>query len=466
MYRFIAPRRGLLIVLPLLLLTAPARAALVGNIFSGPTTGDPASLYWNPGAMTLMRGTQAMGFGAVSFIRLHHKRSTPSAFDNRLYPQADVFVPKPALAMGVVTDATLKNFRFGVGVSLPILDGAGWSEKYEGKAASTRYFALNARLGFIKIAPAAAYRISRHISVGVGLDIVGVMLNHEVMTDFGAKINQMACQMDSTKCMIDSPLAREDPAMDALTTIDGFGWGVGVFAGVLISPAPWLRIGAGFHSGAGGVKIPVDMEVQLPDAVTGYVKKNMPSVSLPALTAVGEVVAHSPMIVTAGVAIAPTKDLEVAVDLNWIDYSETAVMIGNVTKSSSSLIGSQVLIKDRDDAFLTGLRVTYRVFSWLTTAARFEYENNTRPEEFVTPVSVDFFKWSIHLGAAFRPLPWLTLTLEYGHYFLPGRDITESRFAPNADSTTAEEDGFDKPSPTGRYWIEVDRVGMGAAVSF
>ena len=172
------------------------------------------------------------------------------------------------------------------------------------------------------------------------------------------------------------------------------------------------------------------------------------------------------MTVTAGITISPTKDLELSVDLNWIDYSETAVMIGNVTKTTSSLIGTQVLIKDREDAFLTGLRVTYRFFPWLTAAARFEYENNTRPEDFVTPVSVDFFKWSIHLGAALRPLPWLTLTLEYGHYFLPERNIQQSRFAPNANPTTSEEDGFDKASPTGRYWLEVDRVGMGAAVSF
>ena len=460
-------RRGLLVVMPLvLLLAAPARAAQVGNIFSGPTSGDPASIYWNPGAMPLMRGTQALGFGAVSFIRLHHQRSTPSGYDNLPYPQANVFVPKPALALGVVTDATLKDFRFGVAVSLPILDGAGWADKYSGKAAATRYFALNARLGFIKIAPAIAYRVSRHISVGVGVDIVGVMLTHEVMTDFGGKINQLACSGNKTQCLVDAPLPREDPAFDALTTIDGFGWGVGIFAGVLVSPTPWLRFGAGFHSGAGGVKIPVDMEVKLPSAVTNYVTKNLPSVTLPALVAQGEVTANSPMIVTAGVSVQPTRKLDLTLDLHWIDYSETAVMLGNVTKSSSTLIGSQVLIKDRDDTFLTGLRASYQFFPWLTAALRLEYENNSRPEEFVTPVSIDFFKYSFHLGAAVKPLPWLTLTLEYGHYFLPEREIKSSRFAPNPNPTTPEEEGFDKPSPTGRYWIEVDRVGLGANVSF
>ena len=32
-------------------------AALVGTIFSGPTTGDGAAIYYNPAAMTLVNGT-------------------------------------------------------------------------------------------------------------------------------------------------------------------------------------------------------------------------------------------------------------------------------------------------------------------------------------------------------------------------------------------------------------------------
>ena len=451
----------------LLLVSTPARAALVGNIFSGPTTGDPASLYWNPGAMTLMQGTHGMGFGAISFIRLHHQRDTVSDYTQKQYPEAEVFVPKPALALGVVTDATLRDFRFGLGVSLPILDGAGWSEEYGGQAASTRYFALNARLGFIKIAPAVAYRISRHIAVGFGLDIEGVMLTHEVMTDFGGKINAMACSINKTADCHNGPLLpRENPDYDAMTTIDGFGWGVGIFAGVLITPTSRLQVGVGFHSGAGGVSIPVDMEIQLPSSVISFHKDNMSLLKLPELKATGEVVAHSPMTVAVGIAVRPITNLEIAADLHWTDFSETAVMLGNISWSSSTLIGNQVLIKVRDDAFLTGIRGTYRLFPWLKLAARFEYENNTRPEKYVTPVSVDFHKFSFHVGASLRPFPWLSVNVEYGHYILPERNIKTSRFAPNALPTTPEEEGLDKASPTGRYWIAVDRVGLGATVSF
>lgn len=461
-------RRLLAPTLALLLAPGLARAALVGNIFSGPTTGDGAAIYQNPGAMTLVQGTQSLAFGAVSAIRLNYQRDTVSAFDNQPFPTADVFIAKPNLAVGLVTDATLRDFRFGLGVFLPIIEGASWDTEYGGRPSSTRYYALDARLAFFKIEPAVAYRITRFISVGVGMDIVGVMLRHNVMTDFGAKINQMACAASAAGCSDPNmPLAREDPTYDAPTLIDGMGWGVGVFAGLLITPAPWLRIGGSFHSGAGTVSVPVELSVKLPQAVNDYMSANLPTVKLPAIEADGEVETVSPMTATAGIAVDVTDRLELAADLHWIDFSSTAVMVGIVTEPDPlGLIGPQVLIKGRRDSFLVGLRGAYRVLPTLRAALRLEYENNSRPETFTSPVSVDFEKYSFHLGVAWQVTRNILVSLEYGHFFLPQRNIETSRFAPNPDPTTPEEQGLDKPSPTGRYFIDVDRVGFGIALGF
>jgi long-chain fatty acid transport protein len=458
------------VLFALLLLVAPddARAAMTGNIFSGPTTGDGASIYQNPAAMTLLRGTHGLAFGSVSTIRLHYQRDTVSAFDGLAYPQADVFVAKPNLALGVITDATLKNLRFGLGVALPIIEGASWEKEYDGRPSSTRYYALAARLAFLKIEPAVAWRINEYISIGVGMDIVMAMLQHNVMTDFGAKINQMACAVNpQAACPLDAPLAREDPAFAAPTELGGTGWGVGVIAGILISPTKWLRIGAGFHSGAGDVKVPVELSVTLPSDITDYISTNLPSVTLPPLEAEAEVTTVSPMIATAGIAVYPIDKLEIAADLHWIDFSATPVMVGVVRKGDKlGLIHDQVLIKDRRDSFLIGLRGGYRILESLRAALRFELETNSRPEEYMSPVSIDFNKLSLHFGAAWQVTRNITLTLEYGHYFISDRKIENSRFAPNAQPTTPEEEGFDKPSATGNYFIEVDRVGLGVSLHF
>lgn len=455
------------LVLLLGLVPAPALGSSAGTIFSGPTSADPAAVYWNPGAMTLMRGTHALLFGGVSAIRLQYQRATPSALDGSTFPEADVLVAKPAATFGVVTDATLDRFRFGVGATIPILDGASWNERYDGKPSSTRYFALGARQVMFVISPAVAVRLHRTVSVGAGLDVVGMMLSHAAMTDFGAKINQIACSLDpQATCRLDAPLPREDPTYDARTELSGVGWGVGGFAGVLVTPVPWLRLGLAFHSGAGTMTLPVRIEVALPTSVRDFVARNLPSVTLPALTAQADVEVTSPFIVTAGVAVEPMEGIEIAADLHWIDYSTTSLTVANVTQSSTSLIDSQVLIKARDDAFLVGLRGAYQVLDALGVALRLEYEVNTRPEMFVSPVSIDFHKISVHAGLAWRAASWLTLTLEYGHYFLLDRQVEKSHFAPNAAPATPEEEGMDKPSPTGTYTGIADRVGLGVALTF
>jgi long-chain fatty acid transport protein len=452
----------------LLCSSGDARAALVGTIFSGPTTGDAAAIYQNPAAMTLLSGTSGLLFGAVSAIRLHYQRDTVSAFDGQPFAQADVFIPKPNLTVGVVTDATLRRFRFGLGVSLPIIDGATWETQYGGRPSSTRYFAMNARLIYFNIEPTVAYRISRHISVGLGLDIVGAILSQDVMTDFGARVNQMACKaLKATSCTLDAPLGREDPTYDARTSIGGMGWSAGAFVGVLVTPVPRLRLGASFHTGGFTISIPVDLSVEIPPAVTDYIAKALPAVKLPPLAATGYVETVSPMFATVGIAVDVTPKLELSADMHWTDYSATSLMVGVVTESDAlNLIQRQVLIKARDDQYLVGLRGVYQILRPLKAALRFEYENNTRPSAHTTPVSIDFHKFSLHLGASWQITRHIAASLEYGHYFMISRTIESSRFAPNALPTTPEEEGYDKPSPTGDYWVEADRVGVGLKVDF
>ena len=445
-----------------------ALASAAGTLFSSPASPDAASSTFNPGAMTLLDGTHVMLFGGVSFIRLQYQRATPNPNTGAPYPAADVFVPKPAVTLGVVSDLTLDRFRFGLNATIPMLDGASWKMTYDGQPSSTRYYASDARQLFITISPSVAFRIHRVISVGVGLDIVGVQLAQTSMTDFGAKINQIACGLNSGggDCPIDAPLPREDPTYDAKTELSGMGWGVGGFAGVLVTPHPRLRLALGFHSGAGTVTIPADITVQLPHSVRDYVTKNLPSVVLPTLSAKADIKVNSPVIVTAGVAFDATDALELAADLQWINYSTTATTSVNIVQTTTSLVGDQMLVKDRADVFLIGLRGAYRFLPGLRAGLRVEYENNTRPEPFVSPISIDYHKVSLHAAVGWHLLDALEVTLEYGHYFLIARSISTSYFAPNASAKSPVEQAMDKPSPTGKYTGVADRVGVGIIANF
>jgi long-subunit fatty acid transport protein len=448
----------------------PSHAALVGNIFSGPTTADPAIVYWNPAGMTLLRGTQLMLFGAVSAVRLQYARSTPSAFDGTSFPESQVFVAKPSPAFGLVTDFGKKRWRAGLSAALPMLEGATWDTVTDGRPSATRYFAEAARLGKFVVTAAGAYQVHPRFSIGFGFDVWWVMLKHAVMTDFGAKINQMACASTPSACSLNSPLARENPDFDAPTNVEGNGVGVGASAGFLFTPFDWVRIGVGVHSGAGKIKIPVDLSVELPQSVLDYMRQNLPTVGLPALSEKGNVKLTVPLMVTFGVAVEPSPRWEIAYDLHWMNTAATDMMIGTVTTDNTGgLIGDQVLVKARDDSLLMGLRGVYRPLKNLQTlqvALRIEYEKNTRPSTFLSPVSVDFHRASIHAGVRWQMTSYLAMSLEYGHYLLFTRTVSVSRFSPNANPTTPEEEGLDKPSAAGRYSAQADRVGLSIHASF
>jgi long-subunit fatty acid transport protein len=318
------------------------------------------------------------------------------------------------------------------------------------------------------IEPAVAFRINRFISVGAGLDVVGIFLSSDSMIDFGARLNQMVCTINATaNCPLQAPFPREDPAYQGLMSIDGNGWGVGGFGGVLITPAPWIRLGVGFHSGAGTINVPVEASVNVPSAITNYVNKNLPSVGLPSLEGEADVSTVSPMTASAGITIDVPPALQLTADFHWRDYSETATMIATVTRSDElDLIGDQVLIKARRDFYWAGLRAAYQIHPRVRLALKLEYEANSRPERYVTPTSIDFHKFAIQAGAAWRVTSWLLMTAEYGHYFMPSRDVNRSFFGPQANPSTPEEQGFDKPSPTGTYSVAADRLAFSATIGF
>lgn len=455
------------LALLLLLSSRPAAGGIAGTLFSGVTAADPAAVYWNPGAMTLMEGTRLMVNSTVSPLRLHYQRDTPSGNDGTSFARADVLVAAPKLTLGLVTDATLDRWRFGLGLAFPMVDGAQWDRTYGNRPSSTRYYALEGRQVMFIIGGAAAYRITRFLSVGVGVDLIGAWLLHEVMTDWGAKINQLSCAaLGGFSCRLDAPFPREDPQNDGLTRVEGVGLGVGVSGGLLLTPWPWLRLGAGVHSGGGDVTIPVDISAQVPDVARSYIRDNFPTVALPELQARGEVTFHTPVIVTAGAAVLPRPRLELALDFHWVNTSATSIMLASITRTTTKLVGDQVLVKAREDNYFFALRGSYQLLDRLTLGLRVEFDSNARPDAFVTPVSLDFDKLSFHVAAIWRLTPWLALEAEYGHYVLFERRITRSQFQPNAFPTTPEEEGVDKPTATGLYTGEADLFGLGVSMWF
>lgn len=442
-------------------------AGPVGTIFSGAAAADPSAVYWNPAAMTLLAGTRALVYASAFSTSVRYQRASPSLLDGSFYPEARFTIASARPTLALVTDAGLRDWRFGLGFGIPTVDGVKWSYSYGGRPSSTRYHGLDPVIGQLLITTAAAYRLAPWLSLALGFDVAGVLLRHRVVIDFGARTNELICaRLGAQTCPVNAPFAREDPGNDGRVEVDGFGWGVGLTAGLLLEPSPWLRLGLGVHQNAGEVQLPTTVRVQVPPGIASFVAQSLPGVVLPPLRANADLALRVPIIVTAGVALLPLHRLEFGLDLHWINLSDTRTVVGIVRRSTTELIEDVVLTRGREDAYLLALRGSYRVLPNLHTALRVEYGSNTRPEEFVTPVSIDAHRLVLGAGVRWELLRWLSLYGEFSHFVIASRDVRVSRFAPNPNPTTAVEQSFDLPAPTGRYVPSGEALGLGVELVF
>ena len=122
------------------------------------------------------------------------------------FPEAKMSILGPLPAIGVVTDLGLERFRFGVGFAVPVAEASAWQARYEGRPGATRYHGLGGRLAQLMIEPAVAFRVNRYLSIGAGVDVIGLWVSSELMVDFGAKVNQAACAANpsGTGCQADA----------------------------------------------------------------------------------------------------------------------------------------------------------------------------------------------------------------------------------------------------------------------
>ena len=456
----------------ILFLCRMASAVPVGTIFSGPTAADPNSVYWNPAAMMLLSGTQGQLFTRVAFISLNYRPDTISPIDGLPDPEASTLVIGPKPSAAVVTDASLEKFRFGISAQFPAVDGTAWDRQYPGanglmRPSLTRYYSISSRQIIFSGGPAVAYRPLKFLSIGFGIEAIGIWLNHNWTIDLGAKVNQLACRgVGSSQCDLNGPLPRQDSAWDVELDISGNGWAVGISAGALLS-FDWIRVGMAIHSGAfGKVTVPIRLSGGLPPSLTQFVETNLPQVRLPQLQAEAEVFATAPLTMMGGVTIIPLPDLELTFDMRWQQTSDKSVLIAYITASESQLATDQTLIRPIDDDFWFSWRADYRFLSNLRGSFRVEFVTAARSSDVVTPVTFSLANLAFNVGVMWQATSWFALTAEVGQFVAFTRRIRSSLFAPNANPTTEEEEGLDKVSPTGEYSAMSTVVGLGVQFSY
>lgn len=140
-----------------------------GAAFSGSTTtlNDPSVMYYNPGALTQIPGTQTM-MGVHILVPDSELSDTGSTGLSLLGTPGDGGNPYDPTAVpnAYISHQVDDQWWLGIGISAPFGLGNEYDDGWFG-----RYDSLESRLKTIDIQPTVAYKINDMLSVGAGFNI-------------------------------------------------------------------------------------------------------------------------------------------------------------------------------------------------------------------------------------------------------------------------------------------------------
>jgi long-subunit fatty acid transport protein len=444
---------------------APAQATPlddphVGGIgFTGPTTGDLTSIYWNPAAVGLIARHQFMAGATARLTLLSADRSSIDPATGRpgpgrefpkvngrsdLHPLDWPLGPGAFLAMA----ASLGNrFTLGIATYTPFaqrvrLDQADGQEP-------NRYHAVSTDLRNLALVPALSIRLGGGVRIGAApgfLFSVG-----RIVIDEDTALGGGTC--GSEPCEVENPAAaaRYDVSsgMDLFDSSLSFTLGVGIH----VEHGRW-SIGASYLSRPLATKEGTEINGRdtqvIPPPRAGEVQLCPPGVNGSCVS--GHAVYRLPDMVVAGADYRLNERFTVGAILRWLDMSQhDAIRMRIVGPASGSLraLGLEkelVLYRGLRDVLDSRLRLITRMRENLELATSFRVETPASPRQSVSAAFIDGWQLEPSVAARMRVLSWLHVNAGYAFGFMPGVNVTNSIYDPTA-VTTCNAAGGDLTNP-------------------
>jgi long-subunit fatty acid transport protein len=431
-----------------------ARANPVGTVFSGPTDGDGASIFWNPAAMSLLEKSDLQIVANLFLAQASYQRDGIDSQTGGAFPRVSLLAPRPEPVIALVIDKLWhRHLRLGLALSIPSVDGAAWPETVtlaDGTTilGPTRYHVTNATLANIYGQIGASVRLHRVISLGFALNLVGTYLSSSKHLDL---LNQEPLR--SMVPCASNPFGCENPMFSAPTEVHGSGFSVGASFGVLVEPVPRLRIGLSYQT-------PVKMSVNATIAVDtskleAFARQYFPSLMPLAVNGNATIAITIPQRVHAAVAVDVHPKVELQAGFHWINAKAANLYVGVLTQKTSTLLPDTVPSAFvRSDQLNFNFRTLYRISPRWKAAVQLLYEPAAVPDDFLAPNNVDFSALTITLGG--HVLVWKTLGI--GATF--SQVVAFSRDAATTSFGNDRAVPFNLPDPSGHYDANAERVGL------
>jgi long-subunit fatty acid transport protein len=470
----------------------PARATPlddphVGGIgFTGPTTGELTSIYWNPAAVGLIGRHQFQVGGTARLTSLSADRSAidpatglpgagrelpPVHGRSDLHPLDWPLGPGAFLAAA----ASLGNrFTLGLATYTPYAQRVRFDPA--GGEQPNRYHAVSTDLRSLALVPALSIRLGGGVRIGAApgfLFSVG-----RIVVDEDTALDGGNCGLEP--CGVENPAAaaRYDVSsgMDLFDSSLAFTLGVGIHfergnwsIGVSYLSRPLsTREGTevvGRHTTVTPAPRAGDVQLCPPDITSGCVS--------------GQAVYRLPDVVVAGADYRVNERFTVGAILRWLDLSQHDAIRMRIVGPASGSLRAQgleqelVLHRGLRDVLDSRLRLITRMRQTLELATSFRVETPASPRPSVSAAFIDGWQLEPSVALRMRARAWLHVSAGYAFGYMPGVNVTDSVYDPTASQacTAAGGDlanpacakraaGQDRPTAAGRYQAITHRFGL------
>ncbi len=418
-----------------------------GMSFAGSAAGgsSPSSMFWNPATVTQHNGITTESNMALILPRstIDVDAATTPALGTTLpplpiLPADDSDIGHPALVPASYTAVQLNDhIYFGLGISSPFGLANEADSDYAG-----RFHGIEGNLLTINFNPVVGFRFNDYFSAAVG---VQAMYGQAKLT-----------QQTRTATLI-GPAA---VPIDAISELEGDGWGFGLTAGITVMPTPNTTIGLGYRS-------QVDLDLEGDTAL----KSVTPLVAAPVARRFAVVdikaTADLPDIVTLSLTHKFTERFKAAATVEWTNWSRfkelKVTADGNSNALALPIVDGQTLQlveQEFDDGWFFAIGGEFYATDRVILRGGAAYEISPVTDSHRTPRIPDADRIWLSAGATYKHNERLSFDVAYTHIFVDDGDINLANYnqASNAGTgdrallrATAEDQSVDIISGAVRY---------------
>jgi long-subunit fatty acid transport protein len=455
----------------LILLIASAHAGSldaieVGGAFGTPLADNPTALWWNPAGLAHGRGTRTLIEAAPTIASVDFERDDPYNGGSDTYRLFGV-VP----FAGIASDFGNENLGVGMALAVPYARGGA----ADGQPGAGSFAMRDGSVQAAFLMAGGGYRIpNTPVSLGANASIVqsswSAIVDSELTTSLDAEIAEKGLESGYTDAQIESADYATTLRFSPLTATQiTFGAGLRL---------DFERVAVGLayqHSARVDNRGDVTMDFGCPpqDDAIGRFGAEQFGLCNTEIDASAAVAYTLPARFQGGVQVEPIDGLYVegmGAYVRWSQYTDFDIRVSDVqtdNEEAAELLAQERLwARDNVDSWWAGLDVKGDVNEQLTLGGRVLYDRAAVPSHAMGPNNYDANVAWLGALAAYEPVPWLQLGLQYSHALAQTRTVEDSAFLVTLDEAKRPEDRWFYPQMNGTYGASISRIGLSAQAKF